>query len=315
MRKISFVIPCYGSEHTIEHVVTGIENIVRPEDDYEVILVNDCSPDNVWEKIKELCTRNPKVKGICLSKNFGQHGALLAGYRQCTGDLVVSLDDDGQTPVEEVYRLIDTAAEGADVAMAYYPNKMHNKFRNIGSRINQIMAVQLVGMPKVIINTSYFCMHRFVVEEMLRYTNAYPYIPGLLCRTTKNIKNVAIDHREREYGHSGYTLKKLLGLWFNGFTAFSIKPLRIATATGCFCAIAGFVFGFVTIIRKFVNPNMMLGWSSLVSLLVFIGGMIMLMLGLIGEYIGRIYICINNSPQYVIKEKINAETKQAEDHC
>ncbi len=310
MRKISFVIPCYGSENTIEHVVHGIEQIVRKEDDYEVILVNDCSPDNVWEKIQGLCKANPKVQGICLSKNFGQHAALLAGYKQCSGDLVVSLDDDGQTPVEEVYRLIDVAAEGADVAMAYYPNKMHNKFRNIGSKINQVMAVQLVGMPKDIINTSYFCMHRFVVEEMLRYTNAYPYIPGLICRTTKNIKNVAIDHKERESGHSGYTMKKLLGLWFNGFTAFSIKPLRLATATGCICAIAGFIFGFVTIIRKLVDPAVVIGWSSLVALLVFIGGMIMLMLGLIGEYIGRIYICMNNSPQYVIKEKTGVEHEQ-----
>lgn len=307
MGKISFVIPCYGSEHTIEHVVEGIEKIVRAEDEYEMILVNDGSPDKVWEKIQDLCKKNPKIQGICLSKNFGQHAALLAGYKQCTGELVVSLDDDGQTPVEEVYRLIDEAAGGADVAMAYYPNKMHNKFRNIGSRINQMMAVQLVGMPKNIINTSYFCMHRFVVEEMLRYTNAYPYIPGLICRTTKNIVNVAIDHKERESGHSGYTFGKLLGLWFNGFTAFSIKPLRMATATGCFCALAGFLFGFATIIRKLVDPNMVIGWSSLVSLIVFIGGMIMLMLGLIGEYIGRIYICMNNSPQYVVKEKINTD--------
>lgn len=312
MRKISFVIPCYGSEKTIQHVVGGIEENVRKEDDYEVILVNDCSPDKVWGKIEELCAQNPKVKGICLARNFGQHAALLAGYRQCSGDLIVSLDDDGQTPVEEVYRLIDVAAAGADVAMAYYPNKMHNKFRNIGSRVNQMMAVHMVGMPKNIINTSYFCMHRFVVEEMVRYTNAYPYIPGLICRTTKNIVNVAIDHREREYGHSGYTFGKLLGLWFNGFTAFSIKPLRLATATGCFCAIVGFLFGFITIIRKLVDPNMVIGWSSLVALMVFIGGIIMLMLGLIGEYIGRIYICLNNSPQYVIKEKINAEKKETE---
>lgn len=314
MRKISFVIPCYGSEHTIRHVVEGIRETVREQDEYEIILVNDCSPDHVWEKIQELCREDEKIKGICLSRNFGQHAALLAGYRQCSGELIVSLDDDGQTPVEEAYRLIDEAASGTDVAMAFYPNKMHNKFRNIGSRINQIMAVQMVGMPKDIINTSYFCMHRFVLEEMLRYENAYPYIPGLICRATKNIKNVAIDHREREYGHSGYTIGKLLGLWFNGFTAFSIKPLRVATIVGCLCALAGFIFGFVTIIRKLVDPNMVLGWSSLVSLIVFIGGMIMLMLGLIGEYIGRIYICINNSPQYVIKEKINVRERENKDN-
>lgn len=310
MRKLSFVIPCYGSEHTIGHVVDGIRETVREGDDYEIVLVNDDSPDRVWEQIEKLCEADPKIKGICLSRNFGQHAALLAGYRECGGELVISLDDDGQTPVQEVYSLIDAMQEGCDVAMACYPNKMHNKFRNLGSRINKIMAVHMVGMPKGIENTSYFCMRRFVVEEMLRYTNAYPYIPGLIFRTTKKVKNVPIHHHEREHGKSGYTFGKLLGLWFNGFTAFSIKPLRAATATGCICAAVGFLYGFITIVRKLVNPAIMLGWSSLVSLIVFIGGVIMLMLGLIGEYIGRIYICMNNSPQYVIREKCNLESKE-----
>ena len=142
---------------------------------------------------------------------------------------------------------------------------------------------------------------------MLRYQNPYPYVIGLVLRTTKNITNVTVNHREREIGTSGYTFSKLLGLWLNGFTAFSIKPLRVATAIGAFCAGAGFIYGVYTIIKKFINPTVPMGWSSTMAALVFIGGMLMLMLGLIGEYVGRIYISINNAPQYVVREVVGRE--------
>ena len=157
--------------------------------------------------------------------------------------------------------------------------------------------------------SSYFAARRFVVEEMKRYTNAFPYVIGLVLRTTKRITNVTVQHREREIGTSGYTLGKLLGLWFNGFTAFSIKPLRIATAIGCTCSAAGFIYGIYTVFKKFVNPNVPLGFSALMAAIVFMGGMTMVMLGMVGEYIGRMYISMNNSPQFVIRESINEEVE------
>lgn len=165
----------------------------------------------------------------------------------------------------------------------------------------------MLGKPKDLYLSSYFAAKRFIVDEMARYTNPYPYVIGLVLRTTKKIANVDVNHREREIGTSGYTLGKLLALWFNGFTAFSIKPLRMATALGGFSAFAGFLYGIYTIIKKLVNPNVVIGFSSLMAAIVFIGGMIMLMLGIIGEYIGRIYISMNNSPQYVIRECINEQ--------
>ena len=128
---------------------------------------------------------------------------------------------------------------------------------------------------------------------------------GLVLRSTGNIANVSVNHRERESGASGYTVKKLLGLWLNGFTAFSVKPLRIATGIGAFSAVVGFLYGIYTIVKRMINPDVPMGFSSTMAAIVFFGGMIMLMLGLIGEYIGRIYISLNNSPQYVIREKIN----------
>ena len=170
--------------------------------------------------------------------------------------------------------------------------------------MNDIMTRVMLGKPKDLQVTSYFAARRFVVDSMLGYENCYPYIIGLVLRATRNIANVPVTHRSREAGTSGYTMKKLLALWFNGFTAFSILPLRIATATGIVCAGSGFLYGIYTIIKKFVNPNVPLGFSSMMAVIVFVGGMLMIMLGFIGEYIGRIYISINNSPQYVVREMI-----------
>ena len=170
----------------------------------------------------------------------------------------------------------------------------------------------MLGKPKELYISSYFAAKRFVVDDMIRYEHSYAYVIGLVLRATKNIANVEVKHRSRAEGTSGYTLKKLLGLWFNGFTAFSIKPLRIATVIGVLCAGGGFLYGLYTIIKRLLLPDIQAGFSALMSMLVFMGGMIMLMLGLIGEYIGRIYISMNNSPQYVIREIIKEEITETE---
>ena len=312
MKKVSFVIPCYRSENTVGHVVAELEETMkRPElekaYEFEIILINDCSPDNTLETIKKLCAQKPYVKGIAFARNFGQHAALMAGLRQSTGEYVVCLDDDGQTPADEVDKLLSKLEEGFDAVYAKYEHKQHSGFRNMGSKVNELMLRVMLEKPRDLYVSSYFAVKRFVVEDMIRYENSYPYVIGLVLRATKNITNVIVNHREREEGASGYTLKKLLGLWFNGFTAFSVKPLRIATCIGGFSAVAGFLYGFYTIIKKFVNPDVPMGFSSTMAAIVFFGGMIMLMLGLIGEYIGRIYISMNNSPQYVIRERINID--------
>lgn len=305
-KLVSFVIPCYRSAQTIGKVVEEIDTAMEkmPEYEHEIVLVNDSSPDDTFEVIRELCARRKDVCGINLARNFGQHAALMAGFRYICGEIVVCLDDDGQTPADEVGKLLREIEEGYDVVYAKYSHKQHSGFRNFGSKINELMTRIMLGKPKELYLSSYFAARRFVVDEMLRYTNPYPYVIGLVLRSTKNITNVEVSHREREVGTSGYTIGKLLGLWFNGFTAFSIKPLRVATAMGCITACGGFLYGIYTVIKKFVNPNVPIGFSAMMAALVFIGGMIMLMLGLIGEYIGRIYISLNNSPQYVIKECI-----------
>lgn len=311
MEKLSFVIPCYGSETTIEIVVNEIRETLkqRPEYDYEIILVNDCSPDRVWPRIRALALADSHITGIDLAKNFGQHAALMAGYRHCTGDLIISLDDDGQTPACELFTLVDKMKEGWDVVYASYAHKMHSGFRNFGTWMNERMTENLIGKPKGLRVTSYFIMRRFIADEILRYENAYPYIEGLIFRATRNIANVPVTHHERMVGESGYTFSKLLALWFNGFTAFSVKPLRIATFCGSACACIGFLYGIYVVIRKLVDSSIEMGWSSIIASIFFLGGLILIMLGMIGEYIGRIYISINNAPQYTIRQVVTADSR------
>ena len=312
-KLISFVIPCYRSAETIGKVVAELDAAMGklPAYTYEIILVNDCSPDDTFEVIRGLCAQREDICGVNLARNFGQHAALMAGFGYTHGEVVVCLDDDGQTPADEVGKLLAGIEEGYDVVYAKYAHKQHSGFRNFGSKVNELMTRVMLGKPRELYLSSYFAASRFVIDEILRYKNPYPYVIGLVLRTTKNITNVEVAHREREVGVSGYTMGKLLGLWFNGFTAFSIKPLRIATAMGCLTACGGFLYGIYTVVKKFVNPNVPIGFSAMMAALVFIGGMIMLMLGLIGEYIGRIYISLNNSPQYVIRECINVSENES----
>lgn len=304
--KLSFVIPCYRSENTIGTVVQEIRDTIatRPGTDYEIVLVNDCSPDNVWQVIKQLAAEDGHVKGVCLARNFGQHSALMAGYGQTTGDYVVSLDDDGQTPANECFKLVDKLEEGFDVVYACHVKSTQRVYRRFGSFINRKMAESLIGQPQNLRASSFFIARKFVIDQITQYQNSFPYIGGLIFRTTKKIGSVEIQHRKRILGESNYTLISLLSLWINGFTAFSVKPLRLATYIGVLCAFLGLGSGIYIVIQKIMMPEMLMGYASIMSTMLFLGGMIMLILGLIGEYIGRIYICINQSPQYVIREKV-----------
>ena len=260
-KSVSFVIPCYRSELTLPKVIEEIGRTMEDlrkqgrEYSYEIILVNDCSPDDTFSVIRKFCQEDKRIKGVNLARNFGQHAALMAGFHQVRGDVVICLDDDGQTPADEAGKLLEEIEKGSDVVYAKYEHKKHSLFRNFGSWVS----------------------------------------------------NVTVCHREREIGTSGYTLGKLIGLWFNGFTAFSVKPLRLATALGIVCSAGGFLYGIYTVVKKLVNPNVPMGFSSLMAAVVFMGGMMMVMLGLVGEYVGRMYISMNSSPQFVIRETVNEE--------
>lgn len=315
-KKVSFVIPCYRSENTIQIVVDEIEQAMaqRMELQYEIILVNDGSPDHVWDVIEARIKSDSHVIGIHLAKNFGQHSALMAGYNHCTGDLVVSLDDDGQTPASEVFSLIDELEKGYDVVFATYPETRQNLFRRLGSDFANKMTSYVFDLKEENRKgSSYFVMRRFVADEMIQYRHPYPYIGGLILRVTRNIGVVPVNHRSRLAGSSGYTFKSLVSLWLNGFTAFSVKPLEWGAYIGFGMSAAGFLYAAYIVVRRLCSPYVAAGWSSICAILLIVSGMIMVMLGLIGEYIGRIYICINHSPQYVIKEIRRQDGKERKD--
>ena len=309
MKLVSFVIPCYRSEKTIGAVTEEIKCTMAAIEgyDYEIVLVNDCSPDGTFEAIAALARADRHITAINLAKNFGQHAALMCGMRHTKGDVIVCLDDDGQTPADEVGKLLEKIDAGYDVVYASYESKQHSGFRNLGSLLNARMTEIMLGKPRELSLTSYFAAKRFIIDEMLRYEHSFPYIMGLVLRSTKNICNVPVSHRAREEGQSGYNLGKLIGLWMNGFTSFSIKPLRFATYFGTFTAFCGFVYALIIVIRFFTVHMAPLGWSSTTSLLLIIGGIILMVLGLVGEYVGRIFMCVNSSPQYVERDIVKIE--------
>jgi len=312
-KKISFIIPCYGSENTIKQVIDEIEEVVTKKEkyDYEIVAVNDCSPDNVWEVLKQIAEKNKKVKIISLAKNRNRPGALFAGMSNCTGDYVVLMDDDGQCPMNSLWDLLKPVEEGHDVSIAKYPTYKQSKFKSIGTFVNRKMTEIIMDKPKDLSFTNFSALKKYIVDEILKYKNPYPYMTGLLLRTTQDIVNVEMEERSRISGSTNFTFKKMLNLWINGFTAFSIKPLRISTIAGFVTATIGFLYGLYIIIHKiFVHSEVLPGYSSLMAVVLFIGGMIMLMLGMIGEYLGRIYISINNSPQFVIKESKNINKEE-----
>jgi len=307
MKKLSFVIPCYGSELTIEGVVREIEETVSllPDFDHEIICVNDCSPDGVWEVLRNLAALHPQLTAVDLTRNMGKHSAVMAGYSLVSGDVVVNLDDDGQCPVPELPRLLAKLDEGCDIAMARYTNKNEAAVKMFGSRVNALMSRFLLGRPKELAIENFSAVRRIIVDEVARYRNPYPNLEGLFLRSTSRIANVDMRQRERAAGQGNFTFLKSLKLWLDGFTAFSVRPLRVSTVAGMVLAFAGFLFALLLVIRKlFFEPDMALGYPSLMAVILFIGGMLMMMLGLLGEYVGRIYISLNNSPQYVIRSVV-----------
>ncbi len=305
---ISFAIPCYRSENTIGAVIDEIKEIVSKvsdEYDYEIVTVVDGSPDNVFNVLCDIAKDDTKVKVINLAKNYGQASAKIAALRHTTGDYIMILDDDGQCPVDRTLDLIEPLKHGADVVIADYPQKKQSLFKNFGSKINTYTSRIVLDVPKDFHSTNFYALKKFVKDQIILYKNPYPYLDGLISQTTKSIAYVPMEERERMSGTTGYTFKKLLGLWLNGFTAFSVVPLRISSMLGVLCAMLGFIYGLVTVLRRFLGDVVTVGWSSTISIMLFIGGLLMMMLGMIGEYIGRIYISINNAPQYVERETIN----------
>lgn len=313
--KISFIIPCYRSEHTILDVVQELRTMMENLNtyDFEIVLVNDASPDHVWTVIQKLCS-DQRMKGIGLSRNFGQASAVMAGFANVSGDYIFVLDDDGQSPLDAVMEMTETLKkENYDAVYGIASDVQFGWRRRAGSKINGIMAKIMFGRPsdKRVVNIS--VLRRYIVEEIIKYQEPYPYLSGLVFRTTGNIGYVPVRHRARQSGTSGYSFRKLAALWMNGFTSFSIKPLRAASYLGFATAFSGLAGCAATAVNKWMHPDTAIGWSSIICVILLMGGMNLLVLGLLGEYLGRMYMGQNKTPQYVIRETINLDHAKPEE--
>ncbi len=316
MITVSVAIPCYKSALTIPTVVHDLRNAIRAREgyDYQIILVNDYPDDNTFDVIADLCREDPRIVGVNLSRNFGQTSAKMAALPYVTGDVLVYMDDDGQHPADQIFRLVDKVLEGYDMVYARFPHKKHSAFKRFTSWLNA-KVLELNGTkPRGIVLSSYHAMSRTAVESLKKYKSPFPAMAGYLFHVVRRYANVDMEHKERIAGQSNYTLKKMLQLWLTGFTNFSTAPLRLSAFVGVGCAGIGFITGVIVIIRKLLNPAIAAGYTSSIALQLFIGGMIMMILGLCGEYIGRIYMTISNMPQYEIRTTLNAPQWKGDRH-
>lgn len=303
MGRLSFVIPVYNGAETVTAVVDEIHAEFR-DMPIEVVLVNDGSRDGSERVCNALRERYPDtLTYVHLARNFGEHGATLAGLRHATGDRVAILDDDGQNPPSEVRRL-DEALRGGphDVVYGRYRTKRHSFLRNLGSRFNDRMATWMLRKPRDLYLSSFKVLDRFLVDEITRYEGAFPYIDGLILRATANIGQIDVDHRDRAHGRSGYTAGKLAALWLNMFLNFSIAPLRLSALLGvAMSAVSLLLLVGIVIDKLYINPELTRGLPTVLALIVFFAGLQLVILGAIGEYLGRLFLDHSKMPQCVVR--------------
>ena len=304
--NISIVIPVYNSEKILPSLVDRLANAIEGQRVLaEVILVCDASPDNSWNVIRQLVQRHAFLRGIELMKNSGQHNAIMAGLAASRGEYVVLMDDDLQHPPEEIPRLIEAISQGFDVCYTNYLNRKHAGWKRLGSWLNGSVANFLLDKPHDVYLSSFKCLHRRVVDQIIKYDGPYTYIDGLILGVTRRIGVVDIEHRSRHEGKGNYNLRRSISLWMKMATNFSVLPLRVSTLLGLGLASLSGIAGIFIVIAKIVHPDLQAGWASLLCAVLLGSGVQLASLGIIGEYVGRIFMKINGKPQYVVREVIN----------
>lgn len=270
---------------------------------YEFVLVDDFSPDggDTVRALEALADDYSCVKIVELAKNSGQHNAVMAGLNYADGDTLIAMDDDMQTHPSQLPVLFEEFDKGYDIVYGYYPQKKHSLFRNFGSYINYLSVRILIGKPKDMKTSSFWIIRRFIRDYVIQYKIQYTHLQGLFLRTTRNISSVPVKHFEREVGTSNYTFKKLVGLWSN-IMGYSIVPLRLATYCGYTFSLLGILGAVFTVVRKLLVPSMAIGWPSMMAAICFFSGVNLLFLGLIGEYLGRMFLGMSRYPQFVVRK-------------
>jgi glycosyltransferase involved in cell wall biosynthesis len=304
---LSVVIPVYNGASSIRELVRALEALVVPGG-HEIVLVNDGSEDDSLDVCRELlATARVPMTLINLARNFGEHNAVMAGLGRARGAHVITMDDDLQNPPSEVLRLLEHAQRtGKDVVYTYYAVKAHAFWRNTGSRFANWSADRVLEKPKGLYLSSFRCMSAFVVAQLLRYTGPFPYVDGLILQCTHSIDNLLVQHLPRAHGRSNYTLRRLTRLWLNIIVNFSVAPLRMATFLGFLMSGAG-LLGTIWTVAEALLSKTPRGWASLAVAVLLLSGVQLLVLGLIGEYLGRVYLTVNGKPQWVAREVLHHE--------
>jgi len=318
VQRLSVLIPVYNSELTVGRLVDQVVETLGGEySQLEIVLVNDGSADDSHQVLCAAVDRHPGVvKYARLARNFGEHNAVMCGLRYVTGDCVAIIDDDFQNPPREIIRLVNKLEEGFDVVFSYYEKKHHSWFRNFGSAVNDWVATRLLNKPAGLYLSSFKVMNRFLIDAVTSYQGPFPYVDGLILRSTSSIGQQLCDHSEREAGESNYTLGRLFRLWLNMFTGFSILPLRIASMLGLVMSAAGFALAILFVISWYTGGifragTIPPGWASLIVTITIFSGLQLCVLGAIGEYVGRVFQTTSRAPQFVVRQTFGTDAEPA----
>ncbi len=299
---LSVVVPVYNGADSVPVLVAALAQL-HVEGGLEIVLVNDGSPDNSLAVCRELCKKNTVALTVVnLSRNFGEHNAVMAGYSHARGEYIINMDDDLQNPPEEVLNLWQhTKNHQYDVVYTFYQNKQHDSWRNLGSRFTNWCADWVIDKPKGLYLSSFRCVSAFLAKQVVEHQGPFPYVDGLIFQITQNVGTLAVQHLPRAQGQSNYTLRRLLRLFLSMLLNFSVLPLRIGTLTGVLLALLGLV-AFLSILLEAFFTDTPRGWASMMAGVLTLAGVQLMMLGIIGEYLGRLFLTINKKPQFVVRD-------------
>lgn len=301
---LSIVVPVYNGAATVGELVRALRAL-DIEGGLEIVLVVDGSPDNSLDVCKQLVTEpGAPVIVLSLSRNFGEHNAVMAGLARARGDYVINMDDDLQNPPEEVRRLFEHARDGRyDAVYTYYEDKKHEPWRNLGSRFTNWCADRLIDKPPGLYLSSFRCISAFVRERITAsYEGPFPYVDGLIFQVTQNVGRLQVAHLPRAEGRSNYTLRRLIRLWLAMFLNFSVMPLRLATLLGLGFGALGALAAAITVVEAIISDKPPQGWASLMVAVLVLAGVQLVVLGMIGEYLGRMFLAVNRKPQYLVRD-------------